>query len=688
MALDWKKFTQRPDIKNLPLSEQVRLFNQENWYSNNTNSRKLLKEQGGTAAAGAGGAGGGGEGTLQEIYDLNPDPVLRFRIKLSSGSTETIRTQTDGQTYNYNVDWGDGTITTGATGDTSHTYPGAGTYTVSITGTFPGFRMSSSGIHSDAVAILNWGTASPGLRPSGSMYHGMDWGSFSVPTRFEARDALDTSAVTSLERLMYFALNTNMPRFINQWDTSNVTTMERCFYGTTSVSGRDWRCDDWDTSNVTNMNSMFRNQEDYSNLYDPANNSRDRLNHLGKWDTSNVTNMGNMFYGCSNFNNPIQSWDTSNVTDMSAMFFNCRKFNQSIGSWNTSNVTNMSSMFYLNASFNQPIGSWDTSNVVTMANMFNGNTAFNQPIDSWDVSSVTNISGMFRNNTAFNQPIDSWDVSNVTRIDYLFSGNTAFSQSIDSWDVSGVTTPIIAVATPFKGATKFNSDLTSWSSSIANAVFANKTSFFSGCTNFNGDISTWDMSSTTGCAFMFQNATSFNSDISGWDMSGNFSMFGMFQNATSFNQDISGWNVSANIDFDQTFENATSFNQDISSWQLAQNTSFAGAIFSGASSFDQNLGTEGWLPSGSNIAYYNMFANSGMSTENYTDTLVGWANVISGSHGSSGTPNLNSKNFTNQTGMIFDNARSGGARFATAADARSFLTSTLSWTISGDTVIN
>ena len=77
-----------------------------------------------------------------------------------------------------------------------------------------------------------------------------------------------------------------------------------------------------------------------------------------------------------------------------------------------------------------------------------------------------------------------------------------------------------------------------------------------------------------------------------------------------------------------------------------------------------------------------------MSTENYTDTFVGWANIISGSYGSSGTPGLLNRNYSTQTGMTFDNARSGGASFANAGAARTWLTGTLNWTISGDTVIN
>ena len=78
----------------------------------------------------------------------------------------------------------------------------------------------------------------------------------------------------------------------------------------------------------------------------------------------------------------------------------------------------------------------------------------------------------------------------------------------------------------------------------------------------------------------------------------------------------------------------------------------------------------------------DIFRSSGMSTANYTDTLVGWANQALNS---GGTPT--SVNMSGQIGMTFDTSRSGGANFATAGDARTYLISTLGWTITGDTVI-
>jgi hypothetical protein len=74
-----------------------------------------------------------------------------------------------------------------------------------------------------------------------------------------------------------------------------------------------------------------------------------------------------------------------------------------------------------------------------------------------------------------------------------------------------------------------------------------------------------------------------------------------------------------------------------------------------------------------------------MSCQNYTDTIVGWANYVTNN---SNTP-IN-VNMASQSGRIFDGTRSGGAGFASATAARLYLTTATptgaGWTISGDTL--
>jgi len=176
---------------------------------------------------------------------------------------------------------------------------------------------------------------------------------------------------------------------------------------------------------------------------------------------------------------------------------------------------------------------------------------------------------------------------------------------------------------------------------------------FSNNSTFNGDITTWDLSNVVTMQALFFNATSFNQDISVWDISNVTIAGGVFRNATSFNQDISVWDMSNVTSINSMFYDATNFNQNLGNWNI------------------QNVDD-----------LVSIFGNSGMSTVNYTDTIVGWANraFIQG--------NFQTNVFmVDQTGMTFDTSRSGGANFADAGTARAYLTGTLNWTISGDTII-
>ncbi|WP_318344318.1 BspA family leucine-rich repeat surface protein, partial [Flagellimonas baculiformis] len=107
------------------------------------------------------------------------------------------------------------------------------------------------------------------------------------------------------------------------------------------------------------------------------------------------------------------------------------------------------------------------------------------------------------------------------------------------------------------------------------------------------------------------------------DLSQVTNMTGMFLGATSFNGDISGWDTSNVTDMSYMFFGATEFNSDISGWNTSKVTDME-AMFNGAMAFDQNLGN--WDIS--NVqAMYAMLDNSGMSALNFSNTLIGWANL-------------------------------------------------------------
>jgi hypothetical protein len=143
---------------------------------------------------------------------------------------------------------------------------------------------------------------------------------------------------------------------------------------------------------------------------------------------------------------------------------------------------------------------------------------------------------------------------------------------------------------------------------------------------------------------------------------------------------ISDWDVSIITDFRSMFYANSNFNENLNSWNMSS-ASLLTDMFR-FSSFNHNIGN--WQIASLTNAQ-GMFFNSGMSTANYTDTIVGWANYVF----INGLP-LN-VNMGTQNGRTFDTSRSGGANFANAGAARTYLTTATptgaGWTISGDTVI-
>jgi hypothetical protein len=93
-----------------------------------------------------------------------PPPVLtdfRMIVKTDNAGTSgsnQFTLPTASETYNYTVDWGDGVIEniTVSTAQT-HTYPSAGIYTISITGTFPRISFNNGGDRLKVLEVVNFG---------------------------------------------------------------------------------------------------------------------------------------------------------------------------------------------------------------------------------------------------------------------------------------------------------------------------------------------------------------------------------------------------------------------------------------------------------------------------------------------------------------------------------------------------
>lgn len=199
---------------------------------------------------------------------------------------------------------------------------------------------------------------------------------------------------------------------------------------------------------------------------------------------------------------------------------------------------------------------------------------------------------------------------------------------------------------------------------------------FFNCTALTGNsyMNNWDVSNVTNMFYSFAN-TAFNADISNWDVSNVTSFSRCFQGCSNFNQDISSWDMSSVTDASFMLYYATSFNQPIGSWNLTSATNLYQMLI-GASSFNQNIG--GWslrTASTPNMGYL-LFGTTSMSNANSTDSVVGWANYVYNN-----TAPFNVSLTNSNINAKFDGTRSGGANFATAADAKTYLTTTAGWSI-------
>ena len=153
------------------------------------------------------------------------------------------------------------------------------------------------------------------------------------------------------------------------------------------------------------------------------------------------------------------------------------------------------------------------------------------------------------------------------------------------------------------------------------------------------------------------------------------SLQNMFQSAASLNQDIGGWNTASVANFGSMFRFASGFNQNLSGWDTSAALSMS-FMFDGASAFSQNIGAWSLRTAGVNMA--SMLNSSGMSTENYSRTLIGWANSVSANSNTPASVTLGA------TGRTYNNtAYVSGQTYNDAVAARAYLVGTPpTWTIS------
>lgn len=203
--------------------------------------------------------------------------------------------------------------------------------------------------------------------------------------------------------------------------------------------------------------------------------------------------------------------------------------------------------------------------------MFYGNYKFygSPSMADWNTSSIKNFKYMFGYTSGqiqldiFNPPVGSWDTTSAEDLSYMFFGRQLFNQNLNSWKTSKVTDMSNMLASTDK---------------------------------YNQPMDTWDTSNVTDMSFMFHLNPNFNQPLNNWNISNVTNLSHMFHNCKAFNQPLSSWDTSKVTNISTMFTTASDFNQDLGSWNLPSLTNGMMSI-----------------------------TGSGLSCENYSKTISGWA---------------------------------------------------------------
>jgi surface protein len=541
----------------------------------------------------------------------------------------------DGYNYNYNVDWGDGHISQGLTGEASHLYEKGGTYTIKIDGELPTFDFKQ------ARTIEQWGSIK-----WKNMSHAF---SSCRTSKINATDIPDFSEVNDTSYMFAEANASCFPSNMSQWDMSSVKNMERMFRGEAISSEQPPELtqdiSNWDVSSVTNMNSMFA----YSNYN----------GDFSKWNVSNVISMDDMFYeanlSVTNYDKLLNAWSklelqpnvvfgghTSNIYDGVGLQYTgngreARKLLQSKFKWK---ITDAGIDINNLGGFKPFIVKWKTSGgSEPKISIPLGVDAYN--IDWGDGTIDTNViyrretRNEYKTHVYANEGTYSIKISG--NYPKFYEADKQYGQAVDiqQWgDIEWKT-----MRNSFSNSPNIIISATDAPNLLATTDMSYM--FYAGTdSTFNSPIGHWDVSTIKNMNYMFYQARHFNQDLSSWDVSNVINMGYMFFGAFNFNQDLSNWNTSSVQSMSEMFAD-TKFNHDISSWNISKLTNLDVVKYTGyfnhditnwdtshiryfdlfkAKSFNQDISQ--WDFSN---ATYIVISDSNISTENYSKLLEGLA---------------------------------------------------------------
>lgn len=394
-----------------------------------------------------------------------PGSGLFFTLNCKSSFISTWRTTAANETitlplragfsYNFLVDWGDGSpvdhITSDADPLKTHSYSIPGDYQVIITGQLDSWYFNNAGDKDKLRLVTDFGDvgwldldrAFAGCTNLISFAGGDTANVSTMQAMFSGASSLtsldvtsfDTSAVTNM-RAMFAGLTslTTLDLTGTSFTTSSVTTMAEMFAASSALLSLDFSL--FDTSNVSDMSYMFSGAAALTNL------------DLSFFDVSAVTNMNGMFQGMNSLISlNVSAWNVGAVTSMREMFRDVTSLaTLNLSSFNTTNVGNFMGMFWGMSSLNSlDITNFNTGAALTMESMFQDLSSLpNLDIGHFSTGSVVNMSNMFRGMssiTSLDLSSANINTSSVTNMAGMFAGMTSLTSlrtDGTNWNTSGV----------------------------------------------------------------------------------------------------------------------------------------------------------------------------------------------------------------------------------------------------------
>jgi hypothetical protein len=295
------------------------------------------------------------------------DPAFKMTIdttKAGSASDTFILPLASGSTYDFVVDWGDGsseTITTST--NVTHVYDTAGEYQIAITGDFPRIFFNNTGDKLKLMSIDNfgdivWGSdlSAAWFGSSNMVINATDVGNFGGVTNFNSTwracsnltsfPLIDTSSGTNFTRTWQACSSLTLLPLL---DTSSSTNFLSAWSGCTSLTSFPLI----DTSSVTSFSGTWQNCTS--------------LTSFPLIDTSSANDFQNTWRECTSLPS-FPLIDTSSGTTFSATWFNCSSLTSfPANAFDTNIATNYTNAFSTTALLTQSIDdilvSLDTSGV-------------------------------------------------------------------------------------------------------------------------------------------------------------------------------------------------------------------------------------------------------------------------------------------------------------------------------------